>query len=157
MSWPARLWTSSLKRSVGIAVYSRRAASRTAKPSSGRGPRSIDMRTGPPRARREVRHARVDRFALLGVDPGGGLRRPASVGQVPGLALVVAGAVALLDAGRVPELVRLHVRLPALHPVGHAASFARRLRSSKKLPMRSQTSLPPVSPRQPVRMRPTSA
>src|SRR3954454_22872161 len=117
------LATCSRKRIAAVAAGSRRAASVTANERSGIEPAGPAAH-GPATpiagrlARREVRHARVDRLAALDVDArrARGGRPPVRV--VAGLLLVVAGRVALEDAGLVRRRVGLHVAL------AHALSFA---------------------------------
>ena len=104
-------------------------------------------------------------FALM---PGRALGGHAPVRLVAGLPLVVALRVPLLDAGRVRRRVRRDVGLAdfqirhrylilsmfVVPSVSAGRLCGRRSSASKKRPISSHTSLPPVSPLQRLRIRP---
>src|SRR3954447_1006150 len=163
---PAGASTAIAKASVGTAVYSTRLAPRTAKASSGAATCGRPVTAMNRLARRQVRHARVDRLALVGVDAGGAPGGGAAVGQVARLLLVITRRVAGFRALHMRGLVHRRLRLPqralrhrhllatsSLRPAGRA----RRSSLSKNAPISRQTPVPPVSPRQRVRISPTSA
>src|SRR5215203_3436409 len=154
------------KRSVGTAEGSSTPPFSTVKERAGATARPVAPLVGegtPNLAGGQVGHARVDRLVRSGVHARGRLGRARAVGVVALLLLIVALGVARVDPRGVAEGIDVHVG-----PAGpdllffHAASsrsfptvFAFLDSSPKKPSILSQTSLPPLNPRQWVRISAT--
>src|SRR5215218_9893129 len=113
--------TPSASTTVGTAAPASGAAPATENRSWGIAPGSAIRGTVTRSRRRQVRHARQDRLVRLRPDAGGAGRRRPAVRQVALGPVVVAGAVALLDAGDVRGLVVRDVGLADADR--HGASF----------------------------------